>query len=141
MKKQKKPKQIIFLSVLSALAGLLYQNTALAACADDWLGVDEVSDGGNIGLLATNLRDFPITFTLRVRSRGLTVKGPKTITETLAGKQSRLVMMFGENGGDRKSKYRISCDWTIGDKDALHDDEQLYMLPYENGKSYRVLQG
>jgi len=141
MKKQKKPKQIIFLSVLFALAGLLYQNTALAACADDWLGVDEVSDGGNIGLLATNLRDFPITFTLRVRSRGLTVKGPKTITETLAGKQSRLVMMFGESGGDRKGKYRISCDWTIGDKDALHDDEQLYMLPYENGKSYRVLQG
>ena len=141
MKKQKKPKQIIFLSVLSALAALLYQNTALAACADDWLGVDEVSDGGNIGLLATNLRDFPITFTLRVRSRGLTVKGPKTITETLEGKQSRLVMMFGENGGDRKGKYRISCDWTIGDKDALHDDEQLYLLPYENGKSYRVLQG
>ncbi len=141
MKKQKKPKQIIFLSVLSALAGLLCQNTALAACADDWLGVDEVSDGGNIGLLATNLRDVPITFTLRVRSRGLTVKGPKTITETLAGKQSRLVMMFGESGGDRKGKYRISCDWTIGDKDALHDDEQLYMLPYENGKSYRVLQG
>ena len=141
MKKQKKPKQIIFLSVLSALAALLYQNTALAACADDWLGVDEVSDGGNIGLLATNLRDFPITFTLRVRSRGLTVKGPKTITETLEGKQSRLVMMFGENGGERKGKYRISCDWTIGDKDALHDDEQLYLLPYENGKSYRVLQG
>ena len=141
MKKQKKPKQIIFLSVLAALAGLLYQNNVLAACADDWLGVDEVSDGGNIGLLATNLRDVPITFTLRVRSRDLTVKGPKTITETLAGKQSRLVMMFGENGGDRKGKYRISCDWTIGDKDALHDDEQLYMLPYENGKSYRVLQG
>ena len=141
MKKQKKPKQIIFLSVLAALAGLLHQNNVLAACADDWLGVDEVSDGGNIGLLATNLRDVPITFTLRVRSRGLTVKGPKTITETLAGKQSRLVMMFGESGGDRKGKYRISCDWTIGDKDALHDDEQLYMLPYENGKSYRVLQG
>ena len=141
MKKQKKPKQIIFLSVLAALAGLLHQNNVLAACADDWLGVDEVSDGGNIGLLATNLRDVPITFTLRVRSRGLTVKGPKTITETLAGKQSRLVMMFGESGGDRKGKYRISCDWTIGDKDALHDDEQLYMLPCENGKSYRVLQG
>ncbi len=141
MKKQKKPKQIIFLSVLSALAALLYQNNAMAACADDWLGVDEVSDGGNIGLLATNLRDFPITFTLRVRSRGLVVKGPKTITETLEGKQSRLVMMFEDNGGNRKSKYRISCDWTIGDKDALHDDEQLYMLPYENGKSYRVLQG
>jgi murein DD-endopeptidase MepM/ murein hydrolase activator NlpD len=141
MKRPKKQYQVVFVSVLSALAALLYQNTAVAACADDWLGVDEVSDGGNIGLLATNFREFPITFTLRVRSRGLVVKGPKTITETLDGKQSRLVMMFGEDGGDRKGRYRISCDWTIGDKDALHDDEQLYMLPYESGKSYRVLQG
>ena len=141
MKRPKKQYQVVFVSVLSALAALLYQNTAVAACADDWLGVDEVSDGGNIGLLATNFREFPITFTLRVRSSGLVVKGAKTITETLDGKQSRLVMMFGEDGGDRKGRYRISCDWTIGDKDALHDDEQLYMLPYESGKSYRVLQG
>lgn len=132
---------MVFVSVLSALAALLYQNTAVAACADDWLGVDEVSDSGNIGLLATNFREFPITFTIRVRSRNLVVKGPRTITETLDGKQSRLVMMFGENGGDRKSKYQISCDWTIGDKDALHDEDQLYLLPYESGKSFRVLQG
>ena len=132
---------MVFVSILSALAALLYQNTAVAACADDWLGVDEVSDGGNIGLLATNFREFPITFTIRVRSRNLVVKGPRTITETLDGKQSRLVMMFGENGGDRKSKYQISCDWTIGDKDALHDEDQLYLLPYESGKSFRVLQG
>lgn len=141
MKRPKKQYQVVFVSVLSALAALLYQNTAVAACADDWLGVDEVSDGGNIGLLATNFREFPITFTLRVRSRNLVVKGPRTITETLNGKQSRLVMMFGENGGARKSKYQISCDWTIGDKDALHDEEQLYLLPYESGKSFRVLQG
>ncbi len=141
MKRPKKQYQVVFVSVLSALAALLYQNTAVAACADDWLGVDEVSDDGNIGLLATNFREFPITFTLRVRSRNLVVKGPRTITETLNGKQSRLVMMFGENGGDRKSRYQISCDWTIGDKDALHDEEQLYLLPYESGKSFRVLQG
>jgi murein DD-endopeptidase MepM/ murein hydrolase activator NlpD len=141
MKRPKKQYQMVFVSILSALAALLYQNTAVAACADDWLGVDEVSDGGNIGLLATNFREFPITFTIRVRSRNLVVKGPRTITETLDGKQSRLVMMFGENGGDRKSKYQISCDWTIGDKDALHDEDQLYLLPYESGKSFRVLQG
>lgn len=141
MKRQQKQYKVVFVSVLSALAALLCQTTAVASCADDWLGVDEVSDGGNIGLLATNFREFPITFTLRVRSRDLVIKGPKTITETLDGKQSRMVMMFGDNGGDRKGRYRISCDWTIGDKDALHDDTQLYLLPYENGKSYRVLQG
>jgi murein DD-endopeptidase MepM/ murein hydrolase activator NlpD len=141
MKRQKKNNQIAFLSVLTAFAALLCQNTALAACAKDWLGVDEVRDGGTIGLRATNLREFPITFTLRVRTNGLTAEGPRTITETLDGDQSRMVMMLRENGGDRKGQYRISCDWTIGDKDALHDDEQLYLLPYASGKSYRVLQG
>lgn len=141
MQTPKKQYQAVFVSVLSALAALLCQNIANAACADDWLGVDEVRDGGNIGLRATNLREFPITFTLRVRTRDLVSEGPRTITETLDGDQSRLVMMLREDGGGRKGKYRISCDWTIGDKDALHDDEYLYQLPYEIGKSYRVLQG
>jgi murein DD-endopeptidase MepM/ murein hydrolase activator NlpD len=127
--------------LLTSLAALAWQQAAVAACADDWLGVDEVREGGNIGLRATNLREFPITFTLRVRTRGLTAEGPRTITETLDAEQSRLVMMLRENGGDRKGRYRISCDWTIGDKDAMHDDEYLYLLPYETGKSYRVLQG
>ncbi len=141
MKRQKNNNQVVFVSVLSTLAALLCQNGAMAACADDWLGVDEVRDGSTIGLRATNLREFPITFTLRVRTKGLIAEGPRTITETLDGEQSRMVMMLRENGGNRKGKYRISCDWTIGDKDALHDDEQLYLLPYESGKSYRVLQG
>ncbi len=141
MQKQEKQSQLVFASILSALAVLLCQNTAVAACPDDWLGVDEVRDGDKIGLRATNVHEFPITFTLRVRTRNLITNGPKTITETLDANQSRLVMTLSEDGGDRKGRYRISCDWTIGDKDALHDEEQLYLLPYENGKSYRVLQG
>ncbi len=126
---------------LPVLAVLGWQKAAVAACADDWLGVDEVRDGGNIGLRATNLGEFPITFTLRVRTRGLIPDGPRTITETLDAEQSRLVMLLRQNGGDRKGRYRIDCDWTIGDKNALHDDEYVYLLPYAPGKSYRVLQG
>ena len=141
MTRQKKQYQVVFVSVVSALAALLCQNSAVAACADDWLGVDEIRDGDNIELRATNLREFPITFTLRVRTRDLVADGPRTVTATLDGEQSRLIMKLRDEGGDRKGKYRISCDWTIGDKDALHDDDLLYLLPYENGKSYRVLQG
>ena len=141
MKRLKQRCQLIFVSVLGASAALLCHSTAIAACDDDWLGVDEVREGGNIGLHATNLREFPITFTIRVRTRNLIATGPRTITETLEAEQSRLVMTLKEDGGNRKGRYRISCDWTIGDKDALHDDEQLYRLPYASGKSYRVLQG
>ena len=133
--------RVALVAVVLSLSPFAWQGSARAACADDWLGVDEVREGGNIELRATNLGDFPITFTLRVRTRGLTTDGPRTITETLDAEQSRLVMLLREDDGAQKGRYRIDCDWTIGDKDALHDDKQLYLLPYEAGKSYRVLQG
>jgi len=141
MKRPQQKYQVIFVAMLAAMAALSTANTAMAACADDWLDVEEIREDGSIELRARNLREFPITFTLRVRTRNLVTNGPRTVTETLEGDQSRLVMILQEDGGDRKGNYRISCDWTIGDMDAAHDDELLYLLPYASGKSYRVLQG
>lgn len=141
MKIQQEQIHSIFAALLTTIATALFSQTAAAACAEDWLGVDAIRDGSNIELRARNLQQFPITFTMRVRTSNMVADGPRTITETLDADQSRLVMVLTEAGGDRKSNYRISCDWTIGDKDANHDDDQIYLLPYEFGKSYRVLQG
>jgi len=141
MKRPQQKYQVIFVAMLAATAALSTAHTAMAACADDWLDVEEIRADGSIELRARNLREFPITFTMRVRTRNLVTNGPRTVTETLEGDQSRLVMILKEDGGDRKGNYRISCDWTIGDMDAAHDDELLYLLPYASGKSYRVLQG
>lgn len=118
---------------------LLCQTSAWAACEDDWLGVDEVREGGNIELRATNMVEFPITFTLRVKTRGLASSGPKTVTRTLEGEESSLIIVLREE--QQNSRYRVYCEWTIGDKDAKHDDDLLYRLPYASEKSYRVLQG
>lgn len=136
-----KSNQVAVNASLLLLGTLFFAQSAVADCEDDWLGVREIRYGSNIELRATNFGEFPITFTLRVRTRGLTADGPRTITETLAGEQSRAVMTLRDDGGDRKGRYRISCGWTIGDKDAMHDDDYLYLLPYARGKSYRVLQG
>lgn len=112
-----------------------------AECSDDWLGLDEVREGGNIELRATNLREYPITYTLRVRTRGLSADGPKTVTQTLQGEQTQSIMVLRESDVNQQGNYRVSCEWTIGNMDANHDDEQLYLLPYRAGRSYRVLQG
>lgn len=126
-----------FLScTLSLLAGV-----AAAECTDEWLGVDEVREGGNIELRATNLREFPITFTLRVRTSGLSTDGPKTVTQTLQGEQTQTIMILRESHENQEGRYRVSCEWTVGIMDANHDDEQLYLFPYARGKSYRVIQG
>lgn len=125
------------------LAGALcgFTSVAWAECSDEWLGVDEIREGGNIELRATNLREYPITFTLRVRTRGLSSDGPKTVTQTLQGEQTQTIMVLRESDEEQQGNYRVSCEWTVGNKDANHDDEQLYLLPYARGRSYRVLQG
>jgi len=112
-----------------------------ADCKDDWICVDTVNQGGNVELRARNLRDYPITYTLRIRTRDLKVDGPKTVTSTLAPNQSEQIMVLSGGDGRKDTDYRYSYDWTVGDKNAVHDDDHLYSLPYSSGKSYRIIQG
>jgi murein DD-endopeptidase MepM/ murein hydrolase activator NlpD len=123
------------------IAFFLFHSSAWADCTDEWLDIGEFREGGNIELRATNLKAFPITYTMRVRTQGLTTDGPKTITGTLDGDQSQLVMVLKEEHDQSSGNYRVFCEWTIGDKNANHDDEFLYRFPYADKKSYRVLQG
>ncbi len=116
-------------------------SSASANCKDDWICVDAIDQGDDIELHARNLGDYPITYTLRVRTENLRSSGPNTVTRTLAPRQSEQVMALSSTHDDRDGDYRVSYDWTIGDMDAVHDDDHLYALPYSTGRSYRVLQG
>ncbi len=126
-------------STITAL--LAFSGSVLADCKDEWICVDAVDRGDDVELRARNLREFPITYTLRVRTRYFDVDGPKTVTRTLAPRQSERIMVLSQRNGGRRGRYRYSYEWTIGDKDAAHDDNHLYALPYASGRSYRVLQG
>ena len=126
-------------STITAL--LAFSGSVLADCKDEWICVDAVDRGDDVELRARNLREFPITYTLRVRTRYFDVDGPKTVTRTLAPRQSERIMVLSQRDGGRRGRYRYSYEWTIGDMDAAHDDNHLYALPYASGRSYRVLQG
>ena len=90
---------------------------------------------------AKNLRDYPITYTLRVHTRDLAVDGPRTVTHTLAPNQSAQVMILSQKRAAEVGKVDYTFDWTVGDKDAVHDDDHVYSFPYSSGKSYRIIQG
>ena len=128
-------------AVLLAIAAIT--STAFASCKDEWICVDAVDHGDDVELHARNLGDYPITYTLRVRTQNLRTDGPKTVTRTLAPRQSEQVMSLTgtRERNNNDNDYRYSYDWTVGDKDAIHDDDHLYALPYASGRSYRVLQG
>jgi len=126
---------------IATAAFLAFQNNASARCMDDWLSVDEIRDGENIELRATNQQEFPITYSVRVRSSAIRNGRSKTVSRSLDGQQSERIMLLAENADLQDARLRISCWWTIGDEDAVHDDDHLYRLPYADGTSYRVLQG
>lgn len=130
-----------FSGLLIAIAALVASSPLFADCRDEWICVDAVDQGGNVELRAKNLRDFPVTYTLRVRTRYFDVAGPKTVTRTLAPQESARIMMLNQSDERREGRYRYFLEWTVGDKDAVHDDDYLYALPYASGRSYRVLQG
>jgi murein DD-endopeptidase MepM/ murein hydrolase activator NlpD len=122
---------------LIAISGL-----AAADCQDDWICVDTISAGGEVELRARNLGDFPITYTLRISgSREIRASGPSTVTRTLGPRESEQVMRLSGTEAEAEGGYRIAYDWTVGDKDAVHDDDYLYALPYERGVRHSVLQG
>lgn len=112
-----------------------------ADCEDNWICVEAIDQGDNIELLARNLREIPITFTLNVRTRHMRANGPKKVTRTLAAMQSESVIILSPVDEKRRGSYRYTYDWTVGDQHADHDDGYIYALPYAAGMTYRVLQG
>jgi murein DD-endopeptidase MepM/ murein hydrolase activator NlpD len=126
--------------VLSAIS-LAVPTIANAECSADWIDIDSIRDGGTVELRAVNAREVPIALTLKVWTRNMTADRPKTVTETIPPKASQPVMVLHKTDTDKKSRYGFDCKWTVGSIHAIHDEDLLYRLPYETGKSYYVLQG
>jgi len=110
-------------------------------CTKPWICINSVSADSGIELHAENLSDVPITFTLNLKTRYLRSDTPRNVTETLAARETRRIVMLSRTTDDRKGNYRFSYQWTVGNQHAVHDEDQIYHLPYATGKSYRVLQG
>lgn len=130
--------------LLPLTAALLIGSTAAlgeARCKDESVCIDAVERGDQVHLEARNLKNFPVTYTLRVRATHFEVDGPSTVTRTLGPLESATAMELVEEEGGNRGEYRVYFEWTVGDKDAEHDDDHIYSLPYEPGESYRVLQG
>jgi len=130
-----------------ALPGLLcivlaaLSPTANADCKDGWICVDEIRNNGDVELRARNLREFPLTYTLRVKAKHYSVKGPNTVTQTVGPGEAQQIMVLDGTGGGDKASFQYSIKWTVGRIDARHDDEQLYAFPYAPENAYRILQG
>ena len=88
------PAASYILAACLACTGSLSLAAETGRCSSDWMCIDALAQADTVELKAANLSDVPITFTLRVRTRDMTVDRPATITETLEPKQNRVVMVL-----------------------------------------------
>lgn len=123
------------------LSGTALPAIATAECPADWVQINARENGDSVELHGANSRDVPITITLQVWTRHMSADRSKTVTETVPPRESQLFIVLSSHDDSKKSRYGFDCDWTIGSIDATHDEDLLYRLPYETGKSYYVLQG
>lgn len=128
-------KRTLLLLVAAALPGFL----PAADCGD--VCVDVVEDGNRVEFFLENPHPYPVTATLYARTRNLGGDGSNPVTVTIGGGDRRRALGFLRRDARRSYDYRYWYDWTFGRRDARHDVDLIYRLPYAAGPGYRVLQG
>ena len=127
--------------LICSLVGLCNAANASTDCGDELFCIVDVATESGIECQARNRSAAPITFTLKVSAAHHTGSHDQVVTQTLRPNESLTALTIEPRGNGHSGKFCYNYKSTIGDLDAAHDNEHLYRFPYENGKSYGVLQG
>jgi len=120
---------------------VLPPESAYASCPDDWLKFHESSGDGQLVLTAENFSIVPLTFTMEIDLTRLSASRDTTFTESLQPRESKNIVTLSRIDESEAGNYHYKTRCTIGNIEADHDDDVVYMMPYARNKSYRVLQG
>jgi murein DD-endopeptidase MepM/ murein hydrolase activator NlpD len=125
----------------ACLTTTVISSAAVASCPEGWLNIEKSSGNGQISFTAHNSSNIPLTFTMNLDLWRLQASRDTTFTESLQPNESRPVVTLTRKNENTPGNYEYTTRCTIGNKDADHDDDVLYRLPYASGTSYRVIQG
>lgn len=131
--------RILVLAIVASTA--IFSGASVASCSDGWLEFEKTTGDGQVVFVARNHSDIPLTFTMNMDLRKLSASRNTTFTESLAPNESRHVITLTRRDKSTPGNYQYTTRCTIGNKNADHDDDVLYLLPYARGRSYRVIQG
>ncbi len=110
-------------------------------CEDDLVCITEQKKGSAVELIAVNRAAFPVSLSISARLRNYRADPRRSLSTVLEAGEKRRIMRLGPRDQERAGSYRYWFEASAGRLEAVHDDHHLYRLPYQAGRSYRVLQG
>ena len=139
---------------LSVSAGILCATTMLLPmlCHSTWAAespVDSedavrlrrVKSADQVSLFIENWTPCEVTVTLRVLTKNARVSRVKPETATYPPMSETEAARISASDRRQRWKWRCRYNWVPGRLRTRHDRGALYLLPFEEGRSYRVVQG
>jgi hypothetical protein len=128
--------------LLASFCGSLAVTAYAGPDADKMLKVTTKQDvGGVTHFFVENTEAAEVTATFDLKMSNLCCSTNLPLTTTFPGNTT--VEAFSVSPLQPKAPWGFSYtdSFTIGNKDAVHDDNWIYQLPYKVGKTFRVTQG
>ena len=108
--------------------------------AEPSVRVRRITKPGYVSLIVENPHAYDVTVALTVISENMRTTRLTPETGTVTGRSDTEVARVSVADRARPWRWRYRFRWTKGRLDCEHDDETLYRLPFESGRSYRVSQ-
>ncbi|OEK05047.1 M23 family metallopeptidase [Roseivirga misakiensis] len=107
----------------------------------DALRIYEEREDRLISVFADNNALTPHTIVIEVESKGLKSVKPLPDNIVISGQKKRQLLAQFIIPENRGWTFSYKFEYMEGDVNAKHDDDFVYQLPFEKGKSFRMTQG
>ncbi len=137
----------LFLIILTALFLLPRQATAEEKVKEHWSNIGIVAvitreSPDQVQFWARNTATYPITITINPQNtRNLRPdKWSLPVTDVVPPEQDKLILTLNRIAPGISTSYGFRYHWMTGDTSGKHKWFVTYRLPYESGKSFKVIQ-
>ncbi len=137
------------ISARSALAAIVLFSAISCSVAsagqpsrdEDAVKVRRVEGPGYVSLFVENRRAYDVTVSLTITARNANVSRIVPEIGVYPGYSRTEAVRVSVPDPTQRWNWRYRFRWTKGNIDARHDNNAVYLLPFEKGRGFRVCQG